>query len=116
MGSWECGENGLALQAPPQQPISLRPSNFVCACCQKLVEVLRKKSKGVTQAPPPWGPLATPVPVGIHPPHAKRPGCLALAATALLLLLPPHVQILQNTHPSPPVAEGPGGGLPAVLL
>ena len=46
--------------------------------------------------------------------HTERPRCLASAATALLFLLPPRMQILQNVHPSPPFVEGPGGGLPAV--
>ena len=29
-------EHGLALQAPSQQLIYLRSSNFVCACCPKV--------------------------------------------------------------------------------
>ena len=66
-------------------------------------------------APPPWAPLAVPAPVPPPPHHhTERPRCLASAATALLFLLPPHMQILQNVHPSPPFVEGPGGGLPAV--
>ena len=44
-------------------------------------------------------------------PHTERPRCLASAATALHLLLPPHMRIPQNTNPSPPFVEGPGGGL-----
>ena len=48
------------------------------------------------------------------PPNTERPRCLASAATALLLLLPPRMLILQDVHPSPPFGEGPGGGLPAV--
>ena len=67
----------------------------------------------IPDAPPPWAPLAVPAPVP-PPPHTERHRCLASAASALLYLLPPHMEILQNVHPSPPFVEGPGGGLPAV--
>ena len=45
---WAGGHWPRVSQAPTQKPISLRPSNFVCACCPKVikkwVEVVRQKS------------------------------------------------------------------------
>ena len=76
-------------RTPTPAPLSLRAPVVVCLLCRSS-QSLRAST------------------------HTERPRCLASAATALLFLLPPHVQILQNIHPTPPCVEGPGGGLPAV--